>query len=108
MATGPGIVDEMLTTTATAYMSPGANDAWYITKVTATNTDTVTRTVTIYIEGSGGAATNPVVKEKSLSAGETYTPPLSGHTVMAGGKLYAKASTGAVIKFYASYTKTTI
>lgn len=76
-----------------------------IDKFTATNYDTVSRTITVNLVPSGGSAstTNQVVRTKTLQAGETYTfPELVGHVLDKGGFISTIASNATGINIRAS------
>lgn len=76
-----------------------------IDKFTALNTDTVERTITVYIVAGAGApsATNMIVKTKAISAGQTVSlHELIGHVLEAGGSIYTAASSASVISIRAS------
>lgn len=108
MAISTGVVDSLLTTGAVAYMTSGANDVFQITKATVTNTGASSRAVTVYMENSGGGATNPIIKALTLAASETKTLSLSGHAIQKGGILYALQDVGTDVLLYVTYTKTTV
>jgi hypothetical protein len=68
-----------------------------IDKFTATNYDTVARTISVNLVTSGGSAGNDnlIVKTKTLQASETYTfPELVGQVIAPGGFISTIASTG--------------
>lgn len=71
-----------------------------IDKFTATNHDTVARTLSVNLVASGGTAgtTNLIVQTKSLQAGETYTfPEIVGHSLSAGAFISTIASAASAI-----------
>ncbi len=109
MAITTGVVDSNLTTGAVAYMTSGTNDVFQIVKATVTNNNAATtRAITVYIEATGGAATNPIINTLTLAAKETKTLSLSGHAVKTGGILYAKQDVGTDVLMYITYTATTV
>lgn len=75
-----------------------------IDKLTAYNSDTAARTITVnLVPSAGSAATANITVVKNLLAGETYTfPEIVGHYLAAGDFLSAKASTAAVVNLRAS------
>lgn len=76
-----------------------------IDKFTATNYDTVARTISVNIVTSGGTAGNDnlIVKTKTLQPAETYTfPELVGQVIASGGFISTIASTGTSINIRAS------
>lgn len=76
-----------------------------IDKFTALNTDSVERTITVYIVPGAGSpsATNMVVKTKAISAGQTASlHELIGHVMEAGGSIYTAASAATAISIRAS------
>jgi hypothetical protein len=76
-----------------------------IDKFTATNYDTVARTISVNLVASGGSATNDnlIVKTKTLQPAETYTfPELVGQVLSSGSFVSTIASTGTSINIRAS------
>jgi len=76
-----------------------------IDKFTATNYDTVARTISVNLVASAGSAGNDnlIVKTKTLQASETYTfPELVGQVIAPGGFISTIASTGTSINIRAS------
>ena len=76
-----------------------------IDKFTATNYDTVARTISVNLVASAGSAGNDnlIVKTKTLQPSETYTfPELVGQVIAPGGFISTIASTGASINIRAS------
>ena len=76
-----------------------------IDKFTATNYDTVARTISVNIVTVGGTAGNDnlIVKTKTLQPAETYTfPELVGQVIASGGFISTIASTGTSINIRAS------
>lgn len=93
-----------LTASAATYYTVGADVSKAVVKeIEFCNTDTVNRTVTMYIIPSAGsaAAANTVYYQITLQAGETKT--FSRSTVMlTGGFIQALASSAGVVSFNAS------
>lgn len=90
--------------TATYYTVPGSTRT-IIKKVTLTNTDSVTRTVTIYLVPSAGSAsaTNIIVSAQGVTAGETYEVfVMEGHCLRDGDTIQALASTASVVNIQVS------
>lgn len=76
-----------------------------IDKFTATNYDTVARTISVNLVASAGSAGNDnlIVKTKTLQPSETYTfPELVGQVIAPGGFISTIASTGTSINIRAS------
>lgn len=76
-----------------------------IDKFTATNYDTVGRTITVHLVTVGGTAGDSTlaVKAKTLQAGETYTfPEIVGHILAPGGFISTTASAASAITIRAS------
>lgn len=76
-----------------------------IDKFTATNYDTVARTISVNVVTSGGTAGNDnlIVKLKTLQPSETYTfPELVGQVLASGGFISTIASTATSITIRAS------
>lgn len=76
-----------------------------IDKFTATNYDTVARTISVNLVASGGSATNDnlIVKTKTLQPAETYTfPELVGQVLSSGSFVSTIAGTGTSINIRAS------
>ena len=76
-----------------------------IDKFTATNYDTVARTISVNLVAASGSASNDnlIVKTKTLQASETYTfPELVGQVIAPGGFISTIASTGTSINIRAS------
>lgn len=94
-----------LTNAAAAYVTASGTSTLIIKKAVFTNTDTVARTITVHRVPSGGSATtaNMVLKEVSLSAGQTYDATSLGNMVLtSGATLQALASTGSVVNLFVS------
>lgn len=76
-----------------------------IDKFTATNYDTVGRTITVHLVTVGGTAGDSTlaVKAKTLQAGETYTfPEIVGHILAPGGFISTTTSAASAITIRAS------
>jgi len=76
-----------------------------IDKFTATNYDTVARTISVNLVASAGSAGNDnlIVKTKTLQPSETYTfPELVGQVIAPGGFISTISSTGTSINIRAS------
>lgn len=74
-------------------------------KFTATNYDTVARTISVNLVTSADTAGNQnlIVKTKTLQAGETYTfPELVGHVLAPSGFISTLASAATAINIRAS------
>ena len=76
-----------------------------IDKFTATNFDTVARSLTVHLVQSGGTAGDStlVTKTKTLQAAESYSfPEVVGHVLAPGGFISTTASAGSAIAIRAS------
>jgi len=76
-----------------------------IDKFTATNYDTVARTLSVNLVSSGGSAgnSNLIVKTRTLMAGETYTfPEIVGQVLGSGDFISTIASAATAINIRAS------
>lgn len=93
-------VDAAQTTQYTA-----TNVTTIIDKFTATNISASTATISVNLVTQTYTASNSnlIVKEKSLTAGETYIfPELVGHVLPSGGFISTIASTGSAINMRVS------
>ena len=87
----------------TQYTATGV--AAIIDKFTATNFDTVARSLTVHLVQSGGTAGDStlVTKTKTLQAAESYSfPEVVGHVLAPGGFISTTASAGSAIAIRAS------
>jgi hypothetical protein len=76
-----------------------------IDKFTATNYDTVARTISVNLVTTAGSAgnNNLIVKTKSLQPSETYTfPEIVGQALLAGDFISTIASTGTSVTIRSS------
>ncbi len=90
-------------TQTTQYTANGVSAI--IDKFTATNYDTVARTLSVNLVQLAGApaSDNLLVKTKTLQAGETYTfPEIVGHALDIGGFISTIASAGSAVMIRAS------
>jgi hypothetical protein len=109
MALNTGNADTQLGSAAAPVLTAGTGQSISILKATATNTDTAARTITLYRVPQGGTAgtANIIAADATpLSAGETITLPLSGHTLIAGQSLQGFADVGAKVMLNLSYAST--
>lgn len=86
------ITSAQLTTAAATYYTAPANTKVVLKKLTFTNTDTVARTVTVYLVPSAGTAgvTNILVSARAIAAGDTYDcQEALGQTLRIGGFIQA-------------------
>ena len=100
----------LLTTSAAAYFTAGANVLVTISACTVTNTTAGALTAPVYLVPSGGSATaaNCILSAKTLAAGESLNVGSAiGQTLAAGGMLQALASAGAGVSLVASGYETT-
>lgn len=95
----------VLTTSAVAYVTAGANEVAILSRVTVYNSDTTARTVSWYRVPSGGSATSSTLMGVlSVSANGIENLPLPGAIFDNGDALYVKADAGSVVNFDASWT----
>lgn len=105
MATKGKGASAVLTTTATAYVTAGANEVAILSRVTVYNSDSAARSVTWHRVPSGGSATSSnVLGVLTVGATSTENLPLPGAIFDNGDALYVKADAGSVVNFDASYT----
>lgn len=106
MATkGRGGATAFLTTTATAYVTAGANEVAILSRVTVYNSDTVARIVTWHrVPAAGSASTTNRMGVLSVSAGSLENLPLPGAIFDNGDQLYVLADANSVVNFDASWT----
>jgi hypothetical protein len=108
MALTVGNVDAVLAASAASILTGAAADQITILKATVLNTDTVTRTITLYrvpLAGSPAVA-NELIQAFAVGPGQTVVLPLSGQTLVGGQSLQGLASVAAVVNINLSYTKT--
>lgn len=95
-----------IATNTTQYTAPtGTNAAAVIDKFTATNYDTVGRTISVNLCAAGDVVgdANLIVKAKTLQPGATYTfPELTGASLGPGGFISTIASNATGINIRAS------
>lgn len=95
----------MVGATASAFYTVSGGASISINQATACNTDTVARTLTVHLVAANGSAsaTNTVIKELSLAAGETKALyEIEGHLLTAGMSLQAVASVASVVSLAVS------
>lgn len=76
-----------------------------IDKFTAINTDTVERTITVYLVPISGSATsaNVITISRPISPNQTISiHEIVGHVIEPGGSIYTAASAASVISIRAS------
>lgn len=83
------------TLTTALYGAVASNTKAIVKEILLCNTDTVTRTVTLYI-GSGTGVANTILPAKSLQAGETLIISLST-VLVTGDYIKGGASVGSVV-----------
>ncbi len=109
MALNVGNVDAQLTGSAAAVLTGGASQEITILNATATNTDTATRTITLYrVPNGGSAASSNIIGADAfaIGAGETVVLPLAGHTIVNQQSIQALASVASVVNLSISYAYT--
>ena len=100
-----GTADLTLTIAVQTALAPPWGNQWLITKATATNSDSVARTVTVYrVPATGTAAAgNIVVEPMTLQPSETVALPLSAQALVNGATLQASASADNVVNLNITY-----
>jgi len=101
----PLIQGAILTATAAVYYTAPIGTNTRITQFAVTNTDTVNRTVTIYLTPASAVPTTAdiIISAKTLTPGETWVAyPLLGSTIAANGSIQALASAAGVVVVKAS------
>lgn len=98
MATSGSGATTVLTTSAVALATAGANELVTVVRGQVQNIDTVSRLVTVYQVPSGGTAgdTNKV-HTQTVYAGQSTSLDIAGMMVAAGATLQFKADAGAVV-----------
>lgn len=89
----------------------GANTKGTISALAFTNTDTVSRNLTVHLVPSGGSisAANKVVPARGLAAGEIWVcTPLIAATADAGTTIQCFCDTASVINVVGAYYETTV
>lgn len=102
------ITPAQLTASAATYYTAPANTKSVIKKLTFTNTDTVARTVTVYLVPSAGTAgaTNILISARPIPAGDTYDcQEALGQTLLIGGFIQALADVGAKVTIQGSLSE---
>jgi len=94
-----------LTNSAATYYTVPASTKTVLKKVSFTNTDTVPRTVTLYLVESGGSAgaSNIIISAKAIAPGDTYEAyEVEGHIMNSGDFIRALASQASVVSMHIS------
>lgn len=105
MVSGKVLVAPVMVAAAVAAVYTCAAVSAWLDKVTAYNSDTVTRWVTLYLVQSGGgaSATTTIVYRKALATNETYPfPEVVGHILVTGGAILAVAEVASVVSLRVS------
>lgn len=93
-----------LSTTATAKLTAGANEAVTFTNVSVMNNDTTSRLVTFYQVPSGGSATSSnQCLVQTVFAGQSTTVPAGAVNVANGAALYVKIDSGTSVNLMLNY-----
>jgi hypothetical protein len=101
--------DSTLTNSAASLLSSSISSSLIITRVTITNTDTVSHGVTLYrVQSGGSAATSNIIIGPNnypglIAAGESLALPLTGHNFVSGQSLYGMADTSGFVNISISY-----
>lgn len=79
-----------------------ANTRVRIAAATFCNTDTVARSISVWLVPAGGtpSAENQIHKEYGMAAGESFTSPHLNHVLNEGDTIMASADAGGVVSFY--------
>lgn len=79
-----------------------ANTRARIAAATFCNTDTVARSINVWLVPTGGSpsASNQIHKDYGLAAGESFTSPHLNHVLNDGDTIMASADAGDVVSFY--------
>jgi len=100
-----------LTTSAAVYYTAPTGVSTQITQLSFTNTDTVARTISIYLvdDSNAPAAPDTIVKSKTLQPNETFTPFQALAAVIAPlGTLQAVADANSVVVIKCSGVEFTV
>ena len=107
MATRATGVTSGLTTTPTAKVTAGANEAVVFTNVTVMNLDTTSRVVTFYQVPSGGSATSSnQCLTQSVLTGQSASIPVGAFVVANGAALYVAIDSGTSVNISLNYYTT--
>lgn len=107
MATRATGVTDDLTTTATAVLTAGPNEAIVFTNVIAMNRDSTARVVTLYQVPSAGSAgaTNQIITQ-SVYAGQSTSIPIGAVVIANGASLHAMIDSGTSVNLSLNYYTT--
>jgi hypothetical protein len=101
----PLVQGSTLTTAAAVYYTAPTGVSTRITQMSVTNTDSVARTISIYVCASSAApgTVDTSIKSKTLQPNETWVPyQVLGTVLSAGGTLQALADANSVVVMKAS------
>ncbi len=97
--------------TPTTICTIGANTTGTISALSFTNTDTVSRTITVHLVPSGGSigAANMVVPARGLAAGEMWVcSPLIAATADAGATIQCFSDVASKVNAVGAFYETTV
>lgn len=100
-----------LTTSAAIYYTAPSGVSTQLTQLSFTNTDSVARTISVYLVDDANTPTAPdtIIKSKTLQPNQTYTPFEALAAVIAsGGTLQAVADANSVVIIKASGVEFTV
>ena len=94
----------LLSDTPTVLASGTTNARTRISSATFCNTDTVARTISVWLVPAGDSAgpANQIHQAYGLAAGETYTSPHLNHIINDGDQIIAQADAAGVVSVYVS------
>ena len=107
MALTPGNIDAVLiATTTNAVLQAGASSL-VLTKVTACNTDTDARKVSVWRVPNGGSVASGELlwDAQPVAAGATVVLPFSGKSLVAMQQLFASANVAGVVTLSIDYVQ---
>ena len=98
----PLVAGSLLTNAVATYYTTPSGTYTRITQASLCNTDSTTRTVSIYVVASGGSATAQYerIKSKTLAVNETWVPyQILGKMLAPGDTIQAVCDAGSVVSF---------
>ena len=101
----PIIPGSVLSTSQDAYYTCPTGTSTRITQMSVTNTDTVVRTVNIWIAPAAGVPSlaDKIISSKALAPNETWVPyQVLGATLAAGNVIIAQSDAAGVVVFKSS------
>lgn len=104
------LCSSLIAATGTTYYTVAASTRTRIDAMVLTNTDTVARTVSVYLVSSGGSAgdSNVVLSSFNLAPGQTLrVKGAIGQVLQTGSTIRASASVANKVNIYASGVEVT-